>query len=237
MDSGAPGPVPALLLGDAIRRMLPAAAVVHTMGPDDDVSAGASLNPTDISEPSRARRFHRGRTCALRALTELGSAATVVGRGPRREPQWPDGFVGSITHVADLSASAAGPTTHLRTIGIDAEPNDPLPAGVDELIVSDESELAACSTTSPLVHWPTVLFSAKESIYKAWYPTFESWLDFRDVMVELSPTSPTAGTFRVEPSPGNPMAPAEARFVDALRGGYDVDPEARLVTTTAYLPT
>lgn len=223
-------------LGEAIARVLPAATVVHALGADDDVSVGASLNPADISEPTRARRFHRGRTCALRALTELGSAATVVGRGPRREPQWPVGFVGSITHVAELSAAAAGSTTHLRTIGIDAEPNDPLPAGVAELVVTDESELESCRSASPLVHWPTVLFSTKESIYKAWYPTFETWLDFSDVTVELSPTSPTAGTFRVEPSPTTTMAAAEARFVGELRGGYEVDLEAGLVTTSAYLP-
>jgi hypothetical protein len=33
------------------------------------------------------------------------------------------------------------------------------------------------------------------------------------------------------------MALAEASFVDALRGGYDVGPEAGLVTTAAYLST
>jgi enterobactin synthetase component D / holo-[acyl-carrier protein] synthase len=223
-------------LRKAIERMLPAAVVVRTLGADDDPSVGASSRPTDISDPVRALRFQRGRTCAVRALSALGSTEMIVGRGPRREPLWPAGFVGSITHLAGLSAAAVGPTTHLGAIGIDAEPNDPLPAGVEELVVTDGFELPAVgrSASSP-VNWPTVLFSAKESVYKAWYPVFGTWLDFREVRVELSPTTPTAGWFRVEPRTPNPMSPAETRFVGELAGRYDVDPVRGVVTTTAVL--
>ena len=42
------------------------------------------------------------------------------------------------------------------------------------------------------VCWDRLLFSAKESVYKAWHPVAGSWLGFEDVEVELAPA---AGTF------------------------------------------
>ena len=42
------------------------------------------------------------------------------------------------------------------------------------------------------VHWDRVLFSAKESIYKAWFPLTGRWLGFEEASLSIDPA---AGTF------------------------------------------
>jgi 4'-phosphopantetheinyl transferase EntD len=37
------------------------------------------------------------------------------------------------------------------------------------------------------MHWATLIFSAKESLYKAWYPLTNRWLDFNEAELEIDP--------------------------------------------------
>jgi 4'-phosphopantetheinyl transferase EntD len=43
----------------------------------------------------------------------------------------------------------------------------------------------------PAVHWDRLLFSAKESVYKAWFPLAKRWLGFEDAVVTLDPSAET----------------------------------------------
>jgi 4'-phosphopantetheinyl transferase EntD len=71
------------------------------------------------------------------------------------------------------------------SIGIDAEPDEPLPSDVVPLVTSasERRRLASLSATVPEVPWCRLLFAAKEAVYKAWYPRTGTWLDFDDVEV------------------------------------------------------
>jgi 4'-phosphopantetheinyl transferase EntD len=42
------------------------------------------------------------------------------------------------------------------------------------------------------VAWDRVLFSAKESVYKAWFPLMRCWLGFEEACVSIDPAD---GTF------------------------------------------
>jgi phosphopantetheinyl transferase (holo-ACP synthase) len=44
------------------------------------------------------------------------------------------------------------------------------------------------------VNWPAVLFSAKESIFKAWFPLTRRWLGLLDVDVHIDPAHATFAT-------------------------------------------
>jgi 4'-phosphopantetheinyl transferase EntD len=116
---------------------------------------------------SRKREFTTARSCARRALRKLGLPATPILRGPKREPLWPPGVVGSITHFG--YAAAAAMQLNVLTVGIDAEIDEELPAGVLDQVLVDE-ERARLAGASRGTHWDMLLFSAKESIYKAWFP-------------------------------------------------------------------
>ncbi|MFC7531607.1 4'-phosphopantetheinyl transferase [Actinoplanes sp. GCM10030250] len=143
---------------------------------------------------SRRREFVTARRCAREALQRLGFAPRPIRPGPRREPLWPPGVVGSITHCAGYRAAAVTTGTVLAGLGIDAEPHGPLPDGVAEAVTVPEERttVADLSRSMPAVHWDRLLFSAKESVYKAWYPLTGRWLGFEEARLEFDPA---AGTF------------------------------------------
>ena len=77
----------------------------------------------------------------------------------------------------------------LLGIGIDAEPNEPLPAGVLAEIARAEElpRLDELARRDPRVHWDRLLFSAKESVYKAWFPLVGRRLGFADAVLSIDP--------------------------------------------------
>lgn len=136
----------------------------------------------------RRREFVTGRGCARRALAELGAVAGPVGRGAAREPIWPAGVVGSITHCRGYAAAAVAWAASYRSVGIDAEPNEALDGGVLAQIAS-EAERGHIARLGGAVCWDRLLFSAKESLYKAWYPLAGRWLGFEDARVSFEPAA------------------------------------------------
>jgi 4'-phosphopantetheinyl transferase EntD len=138
---------------------------------------------TERASPEKLREFAAGRSCARGALEQLGVQTGPILRGDAGQPVWPPGAVGSITHCHGYCAAAAAPAGLLQTIGIDADRNEPLPPGVLASIAG-ERELRWLASAAPgSVHWDRLLFSMKESIFKAWYPLRGSLIEARDIEV------------------------------------------------------
>ncbi|NLU78459.1 4'-phosphopantetheinyl transferase superfamily protein [Micromonospora sp. HNM0581] len=142
----------------------------------------------------RRREFATGRWCARQAMVRLGRAPTPVLPGPRGEPRWPAGLIGSITHCDGYRAAVLANSDVITTIGIDAEPNAPL---FDDVLPAvslpqERDRIELLRRTHPDVCWDRLLFSAKETVYKAWFPLTARWLDFEDADVTFDPL---AGTF------------------------------------------
>ena len=158
---------------------------------------GAALLPEEEAALSdkvvekRRRDFTLARTCARRALGELGVAPVPILPGPQRQPLWPAGIVGSITHCPGYCAAAVARRAQLAAIGIDAEVHEALPDGVLGLVSLAEERAWLDGLSGDGVHWDRVLFSAKESVYKAWFPLTERWLGFEEALVTVDPTSAT----------------------------------------------
>jgi 4'-phosphopantetheinyl transferase EntD len=142
--------------------------------------------------PNRRREFTAGRACARRALERLGAPVVAIPSGERGEPRWPDGVVGSITHCEGYRAGAVAWSTALAGLGIDAEPDAPLPESVLE-VVAHGRELDLVAGGDGRVDVGRLLFSAKEAIYKAWSPLATGRLGFEDAEVALDLAD---GTFR-----------------------------------------
>jgi 4'-phosphopantetheinyl transferase EntD len=112
---------------------------------------------------------------------------------------WPDGVVGAITHCAGFRAAAVAWSADVRSVGLDAEPHVALPDGVLRA-VSDEGERALLATLerdAPDVRWDKVLFSAKETVYKAWFPLTGRWLGFEDAELRPAPDGTFTAALRV----------------------------------------
>jgi len=135
--------------------------------------------------PRRKAEFAAGRTCARQALRVLGLPELPILRGDDRQPLWPDGVVGSITHCDGYCAAAVARAADFSAIGIDAEINEPLPDNVlEEVAFGDEIDWLR-SLPQVGVCWDRLLFSIKEAVYKAWSPRERRWLDFDQVSVAL----------------------------------------------------
>jgi 4'-phosphopantetheinyl transferase EntD len=164
----------------------PAVRVVEGDRPPQDVS----LFPEESeiirhAVEKRRRDFQAGRACARLALAALGVHGTAIASGPRGEPLWPPGIVGSITHCPGYVAAAVTFSDHVPALGIDAEERGA--AGSDlESFICTPAELDRYRE-SEYPCWRTLVFSAKESLFKALYPLQHSELEFLDVEVALEP--------------------------------------------------
>ncbi|MFG3442573.1 4'-phosphopantetheinyl transferase [Nonomuraea sp. NPDC047897] len=144
--------------------------------------------------PRRARDVADGRTCARRALSRLGAQPGPVLRTDSGAPLWPPGVVGSITHCAGYRAAAVAWRREVPVIALDAEPGLPVPRRVIDGITLPEERawLERLDAEQPEVAWGRLLFSAKEAVYKAWYPLTGRWLGFADAVISVDAA---AGTF------------------------------------------
>ena len=105
-----------------------------------------------------------GRIAAVHALRVFGEKA-VPGIGEQRQPLWPAGLYGSISHCGKTAVAVVSRTP----TGIDIERvfDDTLAASLAQEIATD-SELAVLRHSSPgFTLALTLAFSAKESLYKA----------------------------------------------------------------------
>ncbi|MEU1853190.1 4'-phosphopantetheinyl transferase superfamily protein [Streptomyces sp. NPDC019990] len=136
----------------------------------------------------RRREFAAVRSCARRAMEKLGVPPQPVLPGEHGAPGWPAGLAGSMTHCEGYCAAALVRAADLASLGIDAETHGPLPEGVltSVALPSEEKRLRRLADRCPGVHWDRLLFSAKESVYKAWFPLTGQWLDFMEADIELT---------------------------------------------------
>lgn len=187
---------------------------------------GAELFPEERAVIARAgesrrKEFMTVRACARMALARLGKPAAPVLRGPRGAPQWPAGVVGSITHCAGYRGVAVASTDHIVSLGIDAEPNEPLPdPSMLGFIARDEERARIADLASGMsgVCWDRLLFSAKESVYKAWFPLTLRWLDFESADVVMDGLGGTFTARLLVPGPvvgGSPLTQMRGRWLAA----------------------
>jgi 4'-phosphopantetheinyl transferase EntD len=180
----------ALRVQEALAALLPPGVASAVRDPGEPIE----LHPEEAPFVARAvekrqREFASGRACARLAMAELGLPPHAIPSGPRREPLWPTGVVGSVTHTAGFCAAAVSRRAAYAGIGIDAEPDGPLAEAVAARVcVPDELERASALGLDPatLAH---VLFSAKEAVYKCQFPESGTYLGFHDVRLELDERS------------------------------------------------
>jgi 4'-phosphopantetheinyl transferase EntD len=188
-----------------------------------DDAEGGTLFPEEEAFIARAvskRRgeFTTGRACARAALATLGLPPAAILPGTRRAPQWPAGVTGSITHCAGYRAAAVALVRDVVSVGVDAEPDDALPAGVlDHISLAQErARLPVLAAAAPGVSFDRLLFCAKESVYKAWFPLTGRWLGFEQAEITVAPEAGTFSAELLEPGPvlgGRPLTRFTGRWL------------------------
>ncbi|MFD9407360.1 4'-phosphopantetheinyl transferase [Streptomyces sp. NPDC059989] len=189
-----------------IEELLPAtAAAAETFGdlPESVLYPQEKALVADSTD-ERRREFATVRGNARTALARLGIPPAPILPGTRGAPGWPAGIVGSMTHCSGYRAAAVARATDLAAISVDAEPNRPISnSGMRALVTIPEERLwlTQLALRRPDVHWDRLVFSAKESVYKAWYPITGQWLDFDEVMITVDPETGTFHARLLVPGP------------------------------------
>lgn len=138
--------------------------------------------------PKRRREFTAGRVCARRALEALGIHDFPLVAGPDRLPIWPAGIAGSISHCRDYCGVAVSRKGRILGVGLDVERPGPLDEKIIPRICTDAELATVDRTVMSAPDWAKIIFSAKESTYKCWYPIGRTFLGFHDVEIALEPT-------------------------------------------------
>jgi 4'-phosphopantetheinyl transferase EntD len=139
---------------------------------------------TGPAAPARLAEFRHGRICARAALARLGRGAVAIPVGQDREPCWPVGVVGSISHAGEAAAAAVSLASRHAALGLDLEPATGIEADLWPRICRP-GEIAALPTTRT-AHHAQLVFSAKESAYKALWPVLRQFLDFHDLEIRFA---------------------------------------------------
>jgi 4'-phosphopantetheinyl transferase EntD len=177
--------------GKAIRTLFPEPVItVAVMG--SAASEDAHLHPEEAAciarvGVKRRREFTTGRNLARRAFAQLGIEGFALLSDRDRVPRWPEGVVGSISHCAGCCAVVVARREHILSLGLDVERAERLE---DELVARictpREIERARALPPPEGVDWGKLVFSAKESAYKCYFPLARRLLGFQDMEIEFS---------------------------------------------------
>jgi 4'-phosphopantetheinyl transferase EntD len=176
----------------SIRRLLPAHVAVRECRIAD---VSGDLPPVERAHvasaiEARKREFLAGRVCARAALEELRIHVDGLAAQPDRQPAWPPGIVGSITHSETHCAAAVASAATLGGIGIDIEEVERCEAEILPIICTARELAALNRLPHPRrTHVGALIFSAKEAFYKCQFPVTGAWLNFHDVEVHIASSS------------------------------------------------
>ena len=146
---------------------------------DETALTPAEAEPLASSILSIRRASGAARIVAKSLLSELSAVCSDLPKLPSGAPAWPLGFVGSLTHDSPVAVAAVATSQALTSIGIDVEPNEPLPGEILDRVAlpAEKKELDGDLVAARL------LFCAKEAVYKATNPIDGVFLEHHDVEV------------------------------------------------------
>ncbi|WP_273050539.1 4'-phosphopantetheinyl transferase superfamily protein [Pseudoalteromonas sp.] len=129
----------------------------------------------------RKAEYLAGRICATRALDKLGFKHQIIGTSKSRAPLWPVKAIGSISHTTDLAIAIVMHANQAKGIGIDIEKKmpDELEDNLNNQILREDEILVFQRLGKQLSSPLSIIFSAKESIYKALYASVGEFFGFK----------------------------------------------------------
>ncbi len=183
----------------------------------------------------RKREFRAGRHSAHSLFDRLNISCTELLKGQQREPAWPQDWVGSISHTDGFCGLVLAAKSRFQSIGFDVEQATPLKEEIFTMICRPEEldHIAALQLKSgqkfASVPFDKLVFSAKESVHKTYFPLNYHTLDFLDARIEFEPEEQAFSAWIINPEP-TPKKP-----ILKLKGRYCVDSErvATLITLPA----
>ncbi len=172
----------------AVRRVIAHAGHQASLLPEERSAIG------DMA-PGRRDEFASARAAAREALAAIApSLVAGIARGPQRQPVWPDGVTGSITHtkghclaaVARRSSDSDSDSDEDFVIGLDAEERDRVtPRIARRILVPAELERVEAVDDEQGQGLVAATFGLKEAFYKAHHQLEPRYLGFDVIQVDI----------------------------------------------------
>lgn len=142
------------------------------------------LAPVELKKSVHKRQaeFLAGRYTARLGLRAFNVADDFIVSSKNRAPIWPIDMVGSISHTSTKAMTAIGMKDDFEYIGIDIETiitESDYVNILDLILVKNEHRWLTPNSALLL----TIIFSAKESLFKALYPLVNIYFDFVDAQI------------------------------------------------------
>jgi enterobactin synthetase component D len=154
-------------------------------------SLGKELGVVEQERDSIGKRkwgeYYCGRLCAIKASRELGSDISWLARLSSGAPSWPPELKGSVSHSKSWALAAVGLSDHHDSIGCDIEEvvtKKRVEVIRKMILVEEEHHLIANKSVQELSLLATIIFSAKESLYKLVNPLCHTYLNFSEGIVK-----------------------------------------------------
>ncbi len=127
----------------------------------------------------RRQEFIAGRIL----LHQLEPSIGEILRDPNGMPRWPHGFIGSVSHKNGYVIAAMGSALDFIGIGIDLELKAGASLRIQEVVCRDQEITWLESVAAKKSEMLTLIFSAKEALFKCCYPSSQIWFGFHDAQV------------------------------------------------------
>lgn len=179
--------------------------------------AAAAVPVTGGGRDAERAAGERAAADALGRAGLSGDTAATLGRAEDGRPLWPSGFTGSIAHTRSVAVAAAGRCNdQVAAVGIDVEDAAALPA-LDATVVLGDDERSLLARDPDPDRLATLLWSAKESAFKAWSHATDGRLGTVDPVDIAVAVDASADAVRV--TARGALAAAVAPFGEAI-GAY-----------------
>ncbi|PVZ87809.1 4-phosphopantetheinyl transferase [Serratia sp. S1B] len=158
----------------------------------------ALFNQWNISLPEQFRtavtkrkaEYLAGRYCAQQQLEALGIRAFELHQGEDRAPIWPTNVIGSISHHHRSAIVVTSLAENNVFLGIDTEliMKTDVAENLREMIINEQENRLMAHSGMTFRLALTLIFSLKESLYKALYPQVHKFFDCHAArVIEFSP--------------------------------------------------
>ncbi|MER9689912.1 4'-phosphopantetheinyl transferase superfamily protein [Mesorhizobium sp. M0139] len=148
---------------------------------DEDALFSSEVTALGQAVAKVRRQSGAARIIARALLGELGFPPMPIPKTQSGVPTWPTGIVGSLAHHGTVAVAAIAEKRRVATLGIDIEPNEPLPENLIELISTpNEQRIYGLRLLQR-----RDLFVLKEAVYKAYFQLYRDFLEFHDIEIDI----------------------------------------------------
>ena len=131
---------------------------------------------------------------------------------------WPAAYCGSISHSREVAVALVASTGDCQGVGLDVVKKNAVSVKVGIRIMHPEEMHPSTGFTD--TDWRAIVFSAKESVYKAVHPLIGEFLGFRDVEIKMNESDRSFAAATVKEGPSSKVVQAGVGFVTDFEGHW-----------------